>query len=612
MKNSFSNLFWVLFVSWAGLSCQSGRPAAPSVLVIAVENFPVDSVNCVNVEQADQPHSGFQALCRESVRYTHAYTPSTLSQSALTSLLTGLWPFESKVRTNGQPALSARVVTVPELAYDRGYRTGFFSGGPPVLRRSGLAQGFEVFEDSMNVISWSRLHRPAEETTLRFLDWLEEEVGSQNYFSVLFLPDLQSFELPSTDKAGAPINRSYSGRKERLDQALAGLFEKMKTLKVWDRSYVILVGLNGYSDQERPSEFAAINLHTENTQVALLIKGPQEKPRDLSLNWGVDANVSLVDLGKTLHDIFGNDVGAKSSTLQTVSLKKNLTSPVIYWNPDRPILIESAWSQWKGLGGIRYAVRFGPYLYLNDQNPTLFNSLSDHLETSPIRSGLESLKSVHAVLKDQSAEPWVPLDQKILNQLDVALNLWDPTKKRGLVEEQSERDTLISGWLAANALFEQNWEDLLHLSLAQKRADWKLVAEQNLASKSSAPTVPISWQPFGSNSIYGCWNTLSSRSNDAAKLCTDNLFLSVREAGGLDVNSQEYASQREVVGRACYQSRIDRKVSQMNLVNGLSWDVQFPRSLEPTPGELLLALPEHKKLLTYCNERLLTERKDEW
>src|SRR5690606_23654454 len=84
-----------------------------SVLVIAVDELTFMDITC---RQDDAEKSGFQLFCNESVRFTHAFTPSTLAVPALSSVLTGLYPLQHKVRHNGGPGLAAEFETVAEMA----------------------------------------------------------------------------------------------------------------------------------------------------------------------------------------------------------------------------------------------------------------------------------------------------------------------------------------------------------------------------------------------------------------------------------------------------------------------------------------------------------------
>jgi len=107
--------------------CELTRDNQPSVLVIAVEGLSFETVGC-DAEEFE----GLKDFCEESVRFSHAYTPSDMSQASMASLLTGLYPFDHGVRHNGDNFLSARFRTLAEGALARHYRTLFVSGGPPI------------------------------------------------------------------------------------------------------------------------------------------------------------------------------------------------------------------------------------------------------------------------------------------------------------------------------------------------------------------------------------------------------------------------------------------------------------------------------------------------
>lgn len=149
-------LLYNLFSSIALLTASCQQHDQKSVLILAADELTISDVLC----NSDENHrSGFQVICNESIRFTHAFTTSTLTLPALSSILTGMYPLEHGVRHNGSPGLSPDLELASELAFSKNFRTSFFSGGAPVLRKSGLNQGFEIFEDNIEP-SFTFLYRP--------------------------------------------------------------------------------------------------------------------------------------------------------------------------------------------------------------------------------------------------------------------------------------------------------------------------------------------------------------------------------------------------------------------------------------------------------------------
>src|ERR1039457_5933799 len=82
------------------LGCSPSSPRGDgSILIIAVSNFRADDLTCGLSGDSITPQ--LDTICKESVRFTHAYTPSVLTIPALASILTGLYPAEHGVHRNG-------------------------------------------------------------------------------------------------------------------------------------------------------------------------------------------------------------------------------------------------------------------------------------------------------------------------------------------------------------------------------------------------------------------------------------------------------------------------------------------------------------------------------
>src|SRR6185437_16469931 len=137
------------------------------------------------------------------------------------------------VHHNGQ-FLPARFETLAEVALGKGYATSFFSGGPPIWRKSGLNQGFETFDDNVP-IKMHLYHRTVQQDFKLFLDWLEN-VKNQPYFSVIYVPDLQFPNSPTVDTSGEMRELSLQSQETAVDEALDYLFRQLKQNHRWDNT----------------------------------------------------------------------------------------------------------------------------------------------------------------------------------------------------------------------------------------------------------------------------------------------------------------------------------------------------------------------------------------
>jgi len=334
--------------------------------VVAVEGLGFDRVPCQNENLDD----GFATLCRESVRFTHAYGNSTSGLANLASLLTGEFPWVHGLRGQSE-WLEPKVETVAEAAVRNSYRSLFVSSGLPVLSKTGLAQGFETFDDRIDL--FSRPHfRSAEEVVNRWLSWQDHEEPDQ-FFSVLHLSDLlYPFELSRTVE-GEPRELSVTSQLEEVSEELGRLISELKSRGLWNSTFFVLVGLNGGSD---PSSLKSIQ-----TQVTLMIK-PSRAKKDQGTSWGVDFNVSLTDLGVTLYEIVTKRL--PDSMVNKTTLTSVFYSPTPNWDKERKVRTEMYWA-FENFGlDVVQSSRSQSFFYVHKNPAQFFNTLTDRQEVSPL------------------------------------------------------------------------------------------------------------------------------------------------------------------------------------------------------------------------------------
>lgn len=340
-----------------------------SVLIIAVEGLSATDLPCAG-EPTTTPKSGFQILCQEGVRYSHAMTPSLLSRASMSSILTGLYPFQTQVHHN-QDILPPSAITLPEILYSNKYRTSFFSSGSPIMRKSGLHQGFEYFNDS---IQRGKVFKPAGQLINEFLDWQKDQNG--RFFSVIYLSDKSYPFLETRNEMNEVRPFRFTSQNEEIDENLFKLFQQLKERNTFHNSTIILVGLQGSFEQKHTDEFLHLNLHRERSQVAFIIKPPQ-KPRDAGIHWNIDETVSLIDIFPTVLEIL--QIPHPNIGYSLAGTLKSSKSP---WKENRRTLSESAWSSWQLSNSVRQSFFQSPDLVILDQPPKKFNTLTDQFENT--------------------------------------------------------------------------------------------------------------------------------------------------------------------------------------------------------------------------------------
>lgn len=415
-------------------SCQEKK--SPSYLIIVVDKLSFNSFSCN--EDRGGYISGLETLCQESVRLTNAYTTSTQSAAALASLLTGTYPHQHGLHRSFD-RINPRLPLLAESFKKKSYRTSFWSAKATIMRKTGLARGFDIFDDT-SFIGRSSYSLNLNEQTAQFEKWMSE--SKEPFFSVIYNADLGMLNE----------GQSQISRIENFDEQLGAFFDRLKASGQWEKNFIIVAGLQGESDYNRPDESAASNLHSENTNIAIFLKPPRQKG-DEGVNWKFNSMVSLADVGHSLQ---------LSQNPQWQNQKNDLTSELFdlskLWSagsvfqalPDlnsRSILVEAT-DPWQTEPHLRFAVYHENYIMIEARKENtfaVFNRLTDGLETIDLaKTQPEQLAKAQGLIqslrRSQGLRKWREHRLQPKDWVRQNLLYWkDPNGRAALFEAEKKR-----------------------------------------------------------------------------------------------------------------------------------------------------------------------------
>lgn len=559
------------------LGCQNSSKT--SFIILSVDHLSFQDGNCIR--DWPEQNSGIGLLCRESVRWTHAYTTSLLSGPALASVLTGLHPRETGYRHHGQYLLPQHK-SIAQIALQKNYRTAFFSGGPPILKKSGLDGGFELFDDTLS-LSVSPFLKPFKESSRAFSDWLDD-IGPSPFFATFYIPDLRYVTRTTFSPTGETRNKSYESQVEEFDTALFELFKRLKKENLWDKTHIILLGLQGRNLYDRQGDFPHLNLHSENSQVAVLWKPPQKK-RDEPVSWTMDKNISLADIGRTLFDIFEEDF--PESIPEKASLAISLNSPSSTFSSARLHLIESAWGQWIFGGEVESAILNAEEFYFHQNPPAIYRTLSDRLEINPIlkRPPNEALfEKYDRIASELKLNQFSPPQISNLSLWSLGYESWVLPKMKGLYDyysgvNLSEIPEDARVWYARALIENSDWKTLKAASEKWKKSTWLWLAHANLGLPS----------PKDESNCLKLVNS-KNRTGEAVKKCADPLFVEALYSLDGDRKAKRWE-------RILEERLTQVQILKTNRALGFIWDVVEKEENVLSLTEMLFWIPENRNLL---------------
>ncbi|MDX2417068.1 MAG: sulfatase-like hydrolase/transferase [Xanthomonadales bacterium] len=240
------------------------KPEQPSILLVTLDTTRADRLG-IETDQVDTPN--LEALAGRGVYFEQAYsvTPTTLPSH--TSMLTGLYPADHRIRENGR-VIDKELDLLQALLKGRGYSTAAFVSGFPLASQFGLSRGFDHYDDAFVD---DAAERTATGTTDRALAWLTGK-ASPHFIWVHYFDPHEPYQPPEPFLSQYP-NEPYLGEIAYMDRELGRLvsaFEEHNPRRPWK---IIVVGDHGEGLGDHGETLHGNLLYQGTMRVPLIIAG---------------------------------------------------------------------------------------------------------------------------------------------------------------------------------------------------------------------------------------------------------------------------------------------------------------------------------------------------
>ena len=279
-----------------------GRITAPSrttpVILISIDTLRSDHLPAYGYKGVATPN--IDALRADSILYERAYSHVPLTLPSHVSILTGMLPAESGVRDNVGFRLSNSIPTIQELLKKNGYATGAAVSAFVLRRETGIARGFDFFNDDVEPLGTDktigRVQRDGRETLHALQKWLDDQ-SDKPFFAFLHLYEPHTPYTPPEPYFSRYPNH-YDGEIAYADAIVGELLDDLKQKGIYDKALIILLSDHGEGLNEHGEEEHGIFLYREALQIPLLIKLPHQGKSGATVNTPVE----LVDVFPTILD----------------------------------------------------------------------------------------------------------------------------------------------------------------------------------------------------------------------------------------------------------------------------------------------------------------------
>ena len=362
-----------LTLQWYAFA-QTGRKVDhPDVFLITIDTLRADHVGCYGAKNVKTP--ALDGLAKDGIRFVQAYTPSPITNTSHTSILTGLLPSSHGV-TDFAVALSSRHPTWAEILHHEGYHTAAFIGAVILDSKTlapGLDRGFDFYdnfpEHPRTKSRWNRIERRGVSVVRHAEAWLDSRPAGPHFVWVHLFDPHDPYEPP------APYSQIYKdhlydGEIAYADSALAHFIAYLKKRGWYEGSVVIAVGDHGEGLGQHREETHGIFLYDSTTHVPLIIKLPGKTGQGSgrvvnSQVRTIDILPTVLDLTSSLHPTLDGE------SLAVYFMSANSTPRIVFGETDYPLRF--------GWAPLR-SVRAEGYKFIEAPRPEFYDLSSDNAE----------------------------------------------------------------------------------------------------------------------------------------------------------------------------------------------------------------------------------------
>ncbi len=278
------------------------KPSAPDIYLVTIDTLRADHVHCYGYERVQTP--ALDALAKDGIRFAQAFTPSPITNTSHTTILTGLLPSSHGVTDFAVP-LAAVHPTWAELLKKKGYHTAAFIGAVILDSKSlapGLDRGFDFYdnfpEHPLTKSRFGRVERRGMDVVQHAEKWMNAHPAGPHFVWVHLYDPHDPYE-PPPPYSQTYKDRLYDGEIAYADSALGNFVAYLKKLGRYENSVIVVVGDHGEGLGEHHEDTHGIFLYDSTTHVPLIIKlRGRVNPARV-----VDAQVRTTDILPTALDL---------------------------------------------------------------------------------------------------------------------------------------------------------------------------------------------------------------------------------------------------------------------------------------------------------------------
>lgn len=274
---------------------KSARAQPVPVFIISIDTLRSDRLPAYGYSKGSTP--SIDRFRKDAVLFHAAFSHSPLTLPSHASLMTGHLPYRHGVRDNLGYALGGETQTLAAMLKSRGYATGGAVSSAVLRRDTGIARGFDLYDDVMSVSTQQTINswaRDGDVTRTMLTKWLDTPAGGERFgFLHLYEPHVPyAPPEPYASRFADP----YDGEIAYADAITGRFLDELRARGLYDRSLIVLMSDHGEGLGDHGELEHGVFLYREAIQVPLLVKLPNGERAGET----IEAPVAIADIMPTI------------------------------------------------------------------------------------------------------------------------------------------------------------------------------------------------------------------------------------------------------------------------------------------------------------------------
>ncbi|MEA2236619.1 MAG: hypothetical protein QOC81_1343 [Thermoanaerobaculia bacterium] len=402
-RSAARTLLLLALAVMAGTACDHKAKVAehPPVIIISIDTLRSDHLPAYGYRGVETP--SIDSFARNAIVFDRAFSHCPLTLPSHATILTGLLPADTGVRDNMGFKLDPAKATLAQVLKNNGYATGAAVSAYVLRRDTGIARGFEFFDDHIPEHadqSLGGIQRSGIETEAIAEKWIGAHASQPVFFLLHLYEPHAPYDAPEPYRSRF---KPYDAEVANADAIVGRFLDSLKQLGMYDRALIILLSDHGEGLGDHGEDEHGIFLYRESIQVPLIVKLPGSSHASR-----VDGTVGLRDVMPAILEELH------------IGLPPGLTSRPLFEGsaPSRDVYSETFYPRlhfgWSDL----HSLTDGTKHYIEAPRPELYDLHTDPGETTNLagtdrRTYFAMKQTITPMLKEAVAAAAVPPEEAV-------------------------------------------------------------------------------------------------------------------------------------------------------------------------------------------------------